>query len=253
MLPRPAAPTSARGAPAPRGPRPGAPRPARPRAASRTAARPGRSCGCRRSGRYTSGSRHRPPRRRTPRRRCHGPGGRRRSGPGSPADRRVGLGHERPVGLGRDLEVAPEAPRAIPSASSQAAWARPSHPSSSASRRAGERRLPGGANVRTPRSRPNPLAGRVVQRLAGNFEADPLPEDRNVAAGPDTRVRRQVGVGDRPPDRVASPPEVTRPTTSPPTRTGSLPRHTARGSSRTRHRSRFAGRRPGPRRARRGR
>ena len=48
------------------------------------------------------------------------------------------------------------------------------------------------------------LAGRVVQRLARDLEADPLAEHLDLAARPDRGpVRRQVGVGDRALDREA--------------------------------------------------
>ena len=55
---------------------------------------------------------------------------------------------------------------------------------------------------RSIRSCPDPVAGRVVQRLAGHLEADPLAEHLHLAARPDGgTVRRQVGVRDRALDR----------------------------------------------------
>src|SRR5204862_7931929 len=46
--------------------------------------------------------------------------------------------------------------------------------------------------------RPDPLAGRVIERLADDLEADPVAKDRDVATRPDRRlVRRQVGIRDR--------------------------------------------------------
>ena len=67
------------------------------------------------------------------------------------------------------------------------------------------------------------------------------PKTSTSPRAPDRRPGWQVRVRDRPFDGEPVAAGVTRPTTSPPRRTGSLPRQTERGSSRTRQRSRLRG------------
>ena len=146
-------------------------------------------------------------RRRTPRRRARGPGTPR--GSASRIARSIAwsaCGHERPIRLGRDLEVAPEG-RSGDRVGLVAGRVGEGEPglelrlgrggagSRSTRRRSGRSGRAG--RVTGDRSRPDPLVRRVPERLADDLEADPLAEDVDLAAGPDRRVGRQVGVGDR--------------------------------------------------------
>ena len=86
------------------------------------------------------------------------------------------------------------------------------------------------------------LARRVPERLRSHLARDPVAEDLDLDLRPGHRGRRrEVGVGDRALDRVAVAPARDPPASSPPTRTGSEPSATARGSVSVRQASRRSG------------
>ena len=118
--------------------------------------------------------------------------------PDRPLDRRVGLGDERPVGLGRDLEVAPEgaAGERVGLVAGGVSELEPAVELRLRCRAGDSPTTPRRRGASCVHDRIRSPAG-IPERLADDLEADPLAEDVDLAARPDRRVRRQVGVGDR--------------------------------------------------------